>query len=84
MHDVGSTVILIIRPSCDAHVHILADWIAIVSCVAASLAKAKTLTIESPPSEKQPWTTATLESSVTRPQHVSLLFNLILAFFSYG
>ena len=41
----------------------------------------KTLRIESPLSEKHSWTTATLESNsfaVTRPQHVSLLFDLIL------
>ena len=39
------------------------------------------LRIESPLSEKHPWTTATLKSrsfAVTRPQHVSLLFDLIL------
>ena len=39
------------------------------------------LRIESPISEKHLWTTATLESilfAVTRPQHISLLFDLIL------
>ena len=41
----------------------------------------KTLRIESPPSGKHPWRTATLESrsfAITRPPHVSLLFDLIL------
>ena len=36
----------------------------------------KALRIESPPSVKHPWTTATLESrsfAITRPPHVSLL-----------
>ena len=39
------------------------------------------LIIESPLSEKHPWTTATLETrsfAVTRPPHVSLVFDLIL------
>ena len=38
----------------------------------------KALRIESPPSVKHPWTTATLESrsfAITRPPHVSLLFD---------
>ena len=38
------------------------------------------LRIESPPSGKHPWTTATatVESCITKPPHVSLLFDLIL------
>ena len=54
----------------------------------------KALRIESPPSVKHPWTTATLECrsfAITRPPHVSLLFDLILprrpfkaAYFSCG
>ena len=41
----------------------------------------KALRIESPPSVKHPWATATLESrsfAIIRPPHVSLLFDLIL------
>ena len=41
----------------------------------------KALRIESPLSGKHPWTTATLEYrsfAITRPPHVSLLFDLIL------
>ena len=41
----------------------------------------KALRIELPPSVKHPWTTATLESrsfAITKPPHVSLLFDLIL------
>ena len=40
------------------------------------------LRIESPLSGKHPWTTATVESrsfAITKPPHVSLLFDLILS-----
>ena len=52
-----------------------------LDCIRPLTNQKKTLRIESPLSEKHPWTTVTLESSLfafTRSPHVSLLFDLIL------
>ena len=95
LHEYIGLHILSCRSTCIG-LHVRAKPCEEIKCIIYmyNIYQEKALRIESPPSGKHPWTTATLEShsfAITRPPYVSLLFDLILprcpfkaAYFSCG